>query len=483
MKNSVPLMYNLILVMYRQLSQEGTAAALWARSALTAHGWEEEVQVEIDTEGRIQQVRTGVPRSDAATRALAVDLLLPAAGNLHSHAFQRGMAGLSERRLAGSSDSFWTWREVMYHFVERLTPEDVEAVAALVYVEMLETGYASVGEFHYLHHTLDGSPYEDIAELTGRIYSAAARTGIGLTHLPVLYCRGGLAEEALAGGQRRFGCTPDRFSKLWQKAERDLTHMPADTRLGVAPHSLRAVDRDELTFATELAPSAPLHLHIAEQTAEVDAVEAAYGRRPVSWLLDEFDVDERWCLIHSTQMNEAETGRLAATRAVAGLCPITESNLGDGIFDGRRFLAADGRFGVGSDSNVRIALAEELRTLEYSQRLRDRERSVLVQEGQSVGRTLYEGVTRGGAQALGRGSGVIEAGALADLVALRDDPLTFGGLDPETRLDSWIFTGDDGLVDHVWAAGRHVVQDGRHRDRDSIVRSASKVLQRIRAAL
>ena len=457
--------------------QGGAKPAIWARSALTHTGWQREVRVEIGADGSIRSI---VPGTEPG-HAVETDILLPAPANLHCHAFQRGLAGLTERRQTVGNDSFWTWRSVMYRIVERLTPEDIEALAALVYVEMLEAGYASVGEFHYLHHGPKGTPYDNPAELSQRIFVAAADTGIGLTHLPVLYCRGGLAGEPLTGGQRRFGCTPDHFARLWHAAKDALRDSPADTRLGVAPHSLRAVDRAELGFAVGLAPSAPIHLHIAEQTGEVDAVQAAYGRRPVEWLLNTFAVDARWCLVHATHMSDIERRALARAGAVAGLCPITEANLGDGIFDARAFAAAGGRFGIGSDSNVRISLVEELRTLEYSQRLRDRARAVLAEGQRSVGRTLLENAACGGAQALGRGSGRIEPDALADLVSLRASDLALLGLEGDALLDAWIFSGDDHLVDHVWSAGRHVVSGGRHRAGDRIRTRAARVLARLRS--
>lgn len=447
---------------------------LWARRALLPDGWASNVRVEIDGTGRLAAV---VP--DAPPNGTRLGILLPAPGNLHSHAFQRAMAGLTERRGPQGKDSFWTWRALLYRFLERLTPEDVEAIAAQAFVEMLEAGYAAVGEFHYLHHQAGGVPYDAPAELSRRVMAAAAATGIGLTHLPALYGRGGLDGSPLDGGQRRFGCTLDGFATLLEDAQAGLRALPGDAVLGVAPHSLRAVDPEALGGVVALRPEAPVHIHIAEQVAEVEAVTAALGAPPVAWLLDALAVDGRWCLVHATHMTPRETVALARSGAVAGLCPITESNLGDGIFDGARFLAGGGCFGVGSDSNVRVALAEELRTLEYSQRLRDRARAVLATADRSVGRILYQGACHGAARALGRHAGVIAPGRLADLVALDDDALAIAHLDGDALLDAWIFAADDRLVTDVWSAGRHVVTGGRHVARETVAERFRAVLRRL----
>ncbi|HET9069574.1 MAG TPA: formimidoylglutamate deiminase, partial [Amaricoccus sp.] len=354
--------------------------ALFAPLALLTDGWARDVRVTLDG-GRIAGVE---PDAAAAPgdHTLAGRALLPAPCNLHSHAFQRAMAGMAERR-GPTADSFWTWRRLMYRFLDVLDPDEIEAIAGLVYVEMLEAGYAAVAEFHYLHHAPGGTPYADPAELSHRIVAAAAETGIGLTLLPVLYTWGGADRAPLAGGQRRFGNDLDDFLALHARAGAGLA---ADGRLGAAPHSLRASTPDDIRVLAAALPDGPMHIHAAEQVQEVDEVRAWLGARPVEVLLDRIGVDPRWCLIHATQMTADETTGLAASGATAGLCPITESNLGDGIFDAARFLAANGRLGIGSDSNVRIALAEELRTLEYSQRLRDRARNVLAAPEASVGR-------------------------------------------------------------------------------------------------
>jgi formimidoylglutamate deiminase len=438
--------------------------AIFAEKALLPEGWVDNVLVEIGNDGRIAAVSEG--RALPASNAARAPVLLPAVSNLHSHTFQRAMAGLAERRGPSERDSFWTWREIMYRFLDVLTPDDIEAVAALAFVEMLEAGFSAIAEFHYLHHQPGGTPYDDLGELAGRIASAASQTGIGLTLLPVAYNQGGVDGRPLAGGQLRFGNDLNRFVRLLERSETIAAALPADTKTGVAPHSLRAVSLQEMEKLAALRPHAPFHIHAAEQEAEIADVTAKYGAGPVELLLQNFNVDLNWCLIHCTHMTPDETARLAASGAVAGLCPVTEANLGDGVFDAGRFTGMGGRLGVGSDSNIRITLSEELRQLEYSQRLRDRARVVLATPGQSVGRALYERALAGGARALGRHAGAIASGGWADLVALSPGDLAaFYGDD--LVVDEWIFTGGAHVSD-VWSAGRHVVREGRHIAGDEV---------------
>ncbi len=448
---------------------------IWAREALTAEGWARDVRVTV-ADGRIASVKP-----DAAPEGQRVELLIPAPANLHSHAFQRAIAGLTERRGPGGKDSFWTWRGVMYRFLDRLTPEMVQAISAYVQMLMLKAGYGSVGEFHYVHHQPGGTPYDDIAELSARVAAAAEESGIGLTLLPVLYQVGGCDGRALVGGQLRFGNDAERFGRLMDGAGNALGDRP-DARLGVAAHSLRAVPREVLGDVAGMTEG-PVHLHLAEQVAEVDEVQAAWGLRPVEWVLENLSPDARWCFIHCTQMTPAETEGLAKTGAVAGLCPNTESNLGDGIFDGVRWMEAGGAVGVGSDSNVRISLAEELRVLEYSQRLRDRSRAALAADSKSVGRHLLEAVARGGAQALGRGRGMIAVGEWADLAGLSTDAAEFEGLSGDTALDTFVFVTGDAAVREVWSAGRHMVQAGQHIAEGPITERYRNVLAELRAEM
>ncbi len=449
---------------------------LHAKTALLPDGWARDVRIDL-AGGRIAAVTVG-----AAPAGRRLDCLLPAPVNLHSHSFQRAMAGLTEGRTAGQ-DSFWTWRTLMYRFLDQLTPDDVQAIAAMVMVEMAEAGFAAVAEFHYLHHGPAGVRYADLAELSARIAAASAQTGLGLTHLPVLYERGGCDGRSLTAGQMRFGNDPDQFSDLWTAARHHLAALPADTVLGVAPHSLRAASMRGLDRAASLAPDAPIHIHVAEQVAEVAEVQAATGQRPVDWLMSQHDVGPRWCLIHATQMTPEETRALGRSGAVAGLCPITEANLGDGIFDGQRYVQAGGRFGVGADSNVRISLSEELRLLEYSQRLGLQGRAIFATPDRSTGRVLFDGAVQGGAQAAGRASGAIAVGLWADLMALDMSGPDLMAAAGDTILDTYIFARDDRVVTDLWSAGRHLVMDGRHHARDAVTRAYATTVSRLRGAL
>ncbi len=441
---------------------------IFAANALLPDGWAESVTVEIADDGRIGRVEPGSDQPPPSSGDHTVAVLLPAPANAHSHAFQRAMAGLTERRGPDATDSFWTWRRLMYRFLDQLDPDQIEAITAFVQMEMLEAGYATNVEFHYLHHQPGGAPYENIAETSERIIAAAGRTGIGLTLLPVHYQYGGCDKRELGAGQIRFGNGEDQFRRLFEAAQGALRSLPPDARLGLAPHSLRAVARESLPGLVALAGDRPVHMHLAEQVAEVEEVQAAWGLRPVEWLLDNVTVNAQWCLIHCTQMLAHETTALAKTGAVAGLCPITESNLGDGIFDGVRWLQNDGAIAVGSDSNIRVSLAEELRTLEYSQRLRDRSRAALATSGKSTGRRIFDAVVAGGAQAAGRGTAGLVSGAWADLMSLDQRAADLAGRTGDVLLDCFVFAGSDRMVKDVWSAGRHCVRDGQHIARDSI---------------
>jgi formiminoglutamate deiminase len=344
-------------------------------------------------------------------------------------------------------------------------------------MEMQEAGYAAVGEFHYVHHQPGGGAYADIAELSNRIFAAAHLTGIGLTHLPVLYTHGGAGEQPLAAGQLRFGNTVDRFAALLEATRASARTLPADTRVGIAPHSLRATNPEGLARALPLAAGNPIHIHVAEQPKEVADITGWLGARPVEWLLANTPIGADWCAIHATHMTAQETAALAKSGAVAGLCPITEANLGDGPFNGPGWLAAGGAFGIGSDSNVRISLTEELRTLEYSQRLRDIARNVMVAKEGSVGQCLYVGAALGGAQALGRKSGQIAVGNLADLTAIDLSHPTLCALAPDQVLDGLAFAAPDAVVTDLWSAGRHQVKDGRHIHREQIIAGWRKAVK------
>lgn len=446
--------------------------SIFADTALLAEGWAHNVRLEL-ADGKIVALE---PSSRPKPDDERVHLLLPGMGNLHSHAFQRAMAGLTEKRGEGQ-DSFWTWRELMYRFALTMSPEESEAVAALLYVEMLEAGFTRVGEFHYLHHASDGSAYANVAEMAGRIAAAAADTGIGLTLLPVFYAHSGFGGAPPNAGQRRFISDLDGFAKLHAASREAISRLPGAV-LGLAPHSLRAVTPAELAALLPMASGGPIHIHVAEQIREVEDCLVHTGRRPVQWLLENAPVDGRWCLIHATHMTAAETHAFADSGAVAGLCPITEANLGDGLFNAPEFLAAGGALGIGSDSNVEIGLGAELKLLEYGQRLRLRVRNVLGSPSRSTGRELYERALEGGAQALGAGGHLLPGGT-ADFVTLQPRSPDIALPKGDGALDALIFAPGSVQVDQVFVAGRRVVAGGRHIAREGIERRFAQAMRRL----
>jgi len=459
---------------HRKAASEKNVTAIFAERALLPDGWLGNVRISL-ADGRIVTVEQGAsPQTGDERHAIVV----PGMPNLHSHAFQRGMAGLAELR-GPSADSFWSWREVMYRFALSMTPDQVEAVAAQLYVEMLEAGFSRVGEFHYLHHDRDGKSYANIAEMAERVAAAAAETGIGLTLLPVFYAHSSFGGAAPNEGQQRFINDVDRFGRLLEKS-RECVSKLEQAVVGVAPHSLRAATPEELTAVAAMAPDGPVHIHVAEQVKEVEDCLTWSGARPVEWLLANAKVDQRWCLIHATHMTEAETVGMAKSGAVAGLCPITEANLGDGTFAAPLFTENGGRFGVGSDSNVLIGLPDELRQLEYSQRLAHRARNVLAVAGGSTGRALFDAALDGGGTALGAGPSRIAAGASADFVSLDQSHPSLSGKTGDAILDAWIFANGS-RVDCVWVHGKKQVSGGRHARREAIACRFRKVMTALSA--
>jgi len=454
---------------------------LFAARALLPEGWARDVLFEISPDGALTAVASEAAPGNAS-RARGV--VLPGMPNLHSHAFQRAMAGLAER-AGPQDDSFWTWREVMYGFLRDLGPEQVEAVAGQLYVEMLKAGYTAVGEFHYLHHDRDGRCYADPAEMSRRVIAAAQAAGIGLTLLPVLYGFSDFGGAAPGDGQRRFLHAPDDFLRLVESLMQ-YRGDSAQFRVGIAPHSLRAVTPETLRTAvngvTALDPTAPLHIHIAEQQREVRDCIAWSGARPVEWLLQNMNMDPRWCLVHATHVTEEETARMAASGTVVGLCPTTEANLGDGVFPAAAFLTAGGTFGIGSDSHISVSPIEELRWLEYGQRLVQRRRNLLAAGAAtpSVGAGLYRGALAGGTQALGRPTGRLAVACRADLVVVDDDCPALYGKQDDLLLDALVFAGNANPVRDVMVGGAWVVRDGRHPREDEVFAAYRKTIESLR---
>ena len=443
--------------------------SLFAEHALLPTGWARDVLLSWNDQGVITGATALTPCPEGTTRATGP--VVPGMPNLHSHAFQRTFGGLTEYRGA-TQDSFWSWRSLMYRFAAAITPEQLEAIATGLYVEMLEAGYTSVCEFHYVHHDSDGHPYADDAALSMCLLRAAGRTGMGLTLLPVLYQTSGFGAAPPSEGQRRFIRSTDNMLALLQKLKPLCEAQGA--RLGLAPHSLRAVPpeslREALAGLHTLDATAPVHIHIAEQTAEVDACLVWSGQRPVQWLLDHAPVDARWCLVHATHMSTTESASAARTGAVAGLCPSTEANLGDGIFDAPTWLQAGGRWGVGSDSHACVNAAEELMQLEYSQRLATRQRNVLASAAQpSVATSMTLQAVAGGAQASARPVAGLAVGQQADMVVLdAQHPLLRDLATPEAMLSAHVFASHrQSALQQVWVAGRVLVQSGRHALHDT----------------
>jgi formimidoylglutamate deiminase len=438
--------------------------SLFAEHALLPTGWARDVLLSWNDQGLITGVKAQATCPEGTARTTGP--VVPGMPNLHSHAFQRAFGGLTEYRGA-AQDSFWSWRSLMYGFAAAITPEQLEAIATGLYVEMLEAGYTSVCEFHYVHHDPEGRSYADDATLSMCLLRAAARTGMGLTLLPVLYQTSGFGSTPPSVGQRRFIRSTDNMLALLQKLKPLCESQGA--RLGLAPHSLRAVPPDSLREALAglhaLDVTAPVHIHIAEQTAEVDACLAWSGQRPVQWLLEHAPVDARWCLVHATHMSAEESTRAARTGAVAGLCPSTEANLGDGIFDAPTWLQANGRWGVGSDSHACVNAAEELMLLEYSQRLSTRQRNVLASAAQpSVATSMTLQAVAGGTQACARPVAGLAVGQQADMVVLdAQHPLLRDLPTPEAMLSAHVFASHrQSALQQVWVAGRVQVQSGHH---------------------
>ena len=431
----------------------------------TGADWERDALVCVAEDGSVAEPTPGPAE-------LIHGYALPGMPNLHSHAFQRAMAGLSEHATQGG-DSFWSWRDAMYRFVDRLEPEDVQAIAAQLYVEMLEAGYTSVGEFHYLHHDRDGPPYARRAELGLRVAEAARSTGMDLVLLPVLYATRGFDGAPAEHAQRRFANDLDGFLRIVEELQAE------GLRVGVAPHSLRAVPPELLAECVAAAPG-PIHIHVAEQVKEVDEHIAARGARPIEWLLSHADVNERWCLVHATHTTVEEMHALALSGAVAGLCPTTEANLGDGIPHVAELLARDGHFGIGSDSHVSVSVVEELRWLEYVQRLSHWRRNALASSVvPSTGTRLYRQALAGGARALGGGLGAVSPGHRANIVVLDPEHPALVGRPLDALLDAYVFASNRPAIQRVMVAGQWCVEDGRHVRREPVFAAYRRTIDKL----
>ncbi|GAB3483301.1 formimidoylglutamate deiminase [Marinomonas epiphytica] len=433
----------------------------FAEHALLTKGWAEKVRISVRA-GVIEEIATGCQPQGNDT--ILSGPALPTIANLHSHAFQRIMAGAAEVNL-NPNDSFWSWRDLMYKVVQKLTPEDAQVIATQLYIDMLKAGYSQVGEFHYLHHAPAGKAYNNPSEMAQGLLHSANASGIGLTLLPVLYSHSGFGGQAPHKGQARFINSTDQYLNLHQSCETAILQNNQDLKhkLGICFHSLRAVTPQQIHQVLKALPeTSPIHIHIAEQQKEVQDCLAWSGRRPIQWLADEVGLNERWCLVHATHMDEQERHQLAQSKAIAGLCPTTEANLGDGIFPAVSYEQAGGSWGIGSDSHVSLSVVEELRTLEYGQRLRDQQRNRLYNANQTnIGEHLFNQALVGGNQACQTNIGLYQ-GARADFMVLDSSHPFIATSTPKDRVNRWLFACNENLIKDVFVAGRALIKDFRH---------------------
>ncbi len=457
---------------------------LYAENILLDDGWASNQTITIE-QGIITAIESGM--IDGAE--IAKGAVIPGMVNCHSHAFQRAFAGFSEQGSEGQ-DSFWTWRKIMYQFLAQLTEIDAKNIAKQLYIEMLKMGYTRVAEFHYLHHDIDGSNYSDnsaeLATMAQAIFEAAKESGIGLTLLPVLYQHSGFGEQPPTDGQKRFINSTEQFNQLVSDSF-SLSKQFPNTNVGIAPHSLRAVDKTSLKSAIKhvraLDKQAPVHIHISEQQKEVDDCLNHYGKRPVQWLLDNIELDKHWCLIHATHLDESERKGIIAKEAIAGICPTTEANLGDGIFPTTEFMAENGTIAIGSDSHISVNPIEELRWLEYAQRLIRQQRAILATKEQaSVGQNLWQQAAIGGAQSTNSNTGCLAIGKQADLVVLDSNKTQLFANANQHLLDSVIFASQQSPVSDVMVNGQWKIKNQQHTEQAQTSEKFALLLKKLSAS-
>jgi len=444
-------------------------------SAYIDREWQDNVLFSVDDIGMICEIEVNCEPGCAMQLNGPV---IPGMPNLHSHAFQRAMAGLAEVAYVGQSDSFWSWRDKMYGMLDKLTPEQLHHVARYLYIEMLKAGYTSVAEFHYVHHDQQGKPYFDLTEMSRQISHAAEQVGIGVTILPALYSWSGFGQQQPSGGQRRFINHTDQYLNLWSELADQVKSKPTQ-RVGLCFHSLRAVSTEQMNMVLSASDrSVPIHIHIAEQQKEIDDCLAWHKMRPVEYLYSQHDVDKRWCLVHATHLSDKELHQIAVSGAIVGLCTTTEANLGDGFFPLPAYLKKGGRFGIGSDSHISVNVTEELRWLEYEHRLiRQQRNCLLVGESGSTGEMLYQQALNGGAQALGQPVGSLRVGARADWLVLDNNNPFVAASQPSVLFDRWLFGNTNEMIRDVMVAGKWVIRDGKHRDELDVASEFTQTLK------
>ncbi len=462
------------------------AKQIFAKHILLADGWAENVLLTIDDLGYITALEENSSMPNDFSGELISNSIIPGMVNNHSHAFQWAMAGLAEQSGKGS-DSFWSWRKIMYDFVSKITPDDLETIATALYMQMLKAGYTSVGEFHYLHHDANGEHFSNQAEMSQRIFEAAKNSGINLTLLPVFYRYSGFSEQAPNDGQKRFIHTQEEYAKLLDA----ISKLAGDYQqnFGIAPHSLRAVNRSDIEFAinhldklTEQSSiQAPVHIHIAEQLKEVDDCLAHYGKRPVTWLSENFELNSRWCLVHATHMNASEVKKVAKSKAVVSICTTTEANLGDGFFAMMDYKDHSGGWGIGSDSHISVNATEELRWLEYQNRLRTNSRTVFTDgDDSSNGYWLWRNAVRGGSQSLANRSGELALNKKADFLVLNNNDMALVGKKNDQLIDAFIFNQQfNQPLQSVWVSGNKVIEGAQHPYQESVCENYRRVLKKL----
>ena len=450
---------------------------LFAKNILLAAGWQQNKTLHI-----VDGVITDITDGQDADAVVAKGSVIPGMINCHSHAFQRGFAGFSEQGSA-SQDSFWTWRKIMYQFLDNISVEQAQIIAQQLYIEMLQAGYTRVAEFHYLHHDKNGENHQQLADMAGAIFNAAKHSGIGLTMLPVMYRFSGFGPQQPSSGQKRFINSIEQFNQLVSDCHA-LSTQQENSNVGIAPHSLRAVDKESLLAAVQhvrsLDAKAPIHIHISEQQKEVDDCLEHYGKRPVQWLLENANLDENWCLIHATHIDEQEVAGIIASKAVAGICPTTEANLGDGIFPTTEFMAQGGKVAIGSDSHISVSAIEELRLLEYAQRLIKQQRAILAtNDTLSVGQNLWQHSANAGALTTNSNTGELAVGKQADLLVLDESKTRLFANDNKFLLDSLLFASQSSPIKDVMVNGHWVIKEYKHAEQEAVADKFAEVLKQL----
>ncbi|NVK23218.1 MAG: formimidoylglutamate deiminase [Kangiellaceae bacterium] len=455
----------------------------FAKHILLDEGWANDVLLKVDCNGVIQEIKPQSRIDHQFDGELISGSVIPGMVNNHSHAFQWAMAGLAEQS-GQDSDSFWTWRNAMYNFVGKVTPDDLRIIASALYMQMLKAGYTSVGEFHYLHHDISGTHYSNQAEMSLQLFEAAKQSGIGMTLLPVFYRYAGFGEQPANQGQKRFIHDQEAYANLLSKIS--FLAKEYNQNFGIAPHSLRAVSGSDIKFAINTLDSldrkAPIHIHIAEQVKEVSDCIAHYSQRPVDWLMKQFELNERWCLVHATHMTEQETFEVAQSKAVVSVCTTTEANLGDGFFNMMDYKKHQGRWSVGSDSHITVSATEELRWLEYQQRLMNKSRTLLVDgDFSSNGHWLWTQAAIGGAQSLNRQAGKLKVGHKADWLELDNNSIALIGKKDNQLIDALIFNKQAACnpIKAVWVNGQQYVEHGKHKAEAEIMKQFLPIMQKL----